>query len=343
MDDSKPLVETSHILFNVLGGEKKVLDLGPVSLFPGKITFVMGPNGAGKSSFLSILSGHLAPDQGQVFWKGESLLALKDRLLPGFEHMALVRQEPSFDPFWTVEDQLLKATRHLTEKEKKKSLKKWNQICRLQPLLTIKTGNLSGGEKRRLALACSLIKGCELLLLDEPFADLDVEMKKLWFSILLEIREKENMSMVLVSHQGSDAHILADEVFTLLGGKWLEKMKKSDGQFFPKKLWTARLMGIKNLILKKDFPGLFRDSKSDWISIASNQISGDHEDGSQDLGFWYCLSHYKLDGNKISLWKSKGKDLILEVIENQDNNQLDIESGTERQLFFTYRPSKYLT
>jgi ABC-type multidrug transport system ATPase subunit len=331
LSPSPPLFRSSRLVFSV-PGRGKILDLKPFSVPCGNLIFILGKNGAGKSTLLSVMAGHTSPDEGDLFWKDNRIKPLKDRLVKGFEGIGLVKQEPVLDPFLTVRDELEKSIRHLPEKIAAKKLNYLIKTLKLKDLLGSKNGNLSGGEKRRLGIALALAKDCELLLLDEPFADLDTENRLLLSSVFSELKSGGSVSVVVVSHIGSAAIGLADQVWTIRNGKWIEKSKRGTGIFSPKQALTASLMGMKNILKKKDFPLLSCPDGTGWIQAKSEQITLIPKEQAVDLGEWKLVAAEQRDGGLTGVWKKRNRDHFLESRLEESNEK--ISSGLIFRLYF---------
>jgi len=307
------LLKAENINFSAGDRKSKILQLRSLQIESGTCIYIPGQNGAGKSSLLAVLGGFLAPNTGEIFWKGKKLKPLKDRLMPGFEGIELVKQDPDLNSFLTVNEQLEKAARQFNDKESKTAIQKTVSICHLKSLLMQKTGSLSGGEKRRLSIGIAIMKGCELLLLDEPFADLDAENKLLFMSLLLNIRKENNIAICIVSHNGEDALWLADEIWTLNRGRILEKVKRENGSFSPTRMQTAVLLGWKNVFRPSAFPQIKGEAHRDWIRIPAEKINTQSRGAL--LGEGVLLSQFYKDSFLHRIWRIDS--IILESIDNE--------------------------
>lgn len=242
------LFRAENIRYSVPGRKHFILNVNSISVEKGKCYFILGENGAGKSSLLSVLGGQLSPDSGELFWNENRIRPLSERVVKGFEGVGVVKQEPELNQFLKTEEELYKALRHLPDRDLHRKKSELIRLCHLKTLFGQKVGNLSGGEKRRLAIALALAQNVELLLLDEPFSDLDYPNKALFRAMLLRLKQNRDTALVVVSHHGEDAYWLADQILTLEKGRWIEKMNRSTSSFMPKSVRTARLMGWKNLL-----------------------------------------------------------------------------------------------
>jgi len=308
------LLRAENISFSVPGMSRKVLEIRSLEVRSGTAVFVLGRNGAGKSSLLSFLGGYISVPEARIFWKGKELMPVSDRLISGFPEMAMVKQNPDLSPFLRVEEELFKTVRHLPDDLRKKKLKEIIRLCHLKELLEQKTGNLSGGEKRRVALAQALVLGTELILLDEPFSDLDTENRLLFYPILLRAMQEKKVGFIVVSHNGEDAKWLADEIWTLVSGKIKEKLKRTEFGFQPRKAITARLLGWQNILPSSSVitSEVASTLISGWVHIPAPSIQLNTE-GNVRLGLFELIRRWKQDSVTFCLWlNNRNQSLISE-------------------------------
>jgi cobalt/nickel transport system ATP-binding protein len=171
------MIELKNLSFS-WPGEAKLLENLSLRVRPGEKVVLLGANGCGKSSVLKLMNGLLAPQQGEVLWKGETLtratLRQGNRATAFRRACVLLFQHPEamlFNP--TVRDELAYGPRQLGLADIAARVARWSEELGLGPLLDKPPFLLSGGQKQKLALACLLVLDPELLLLDEPSASLD--------------------------------------------------------------------------------------------------------------------------------------------------------------------------
>ena len=319
------LLEARDLEYSVENRKSKIINIRKFNISEGSCIFIPGKNGAGKSSLLGILGGFLPPTNGDIFWKGQKIKPLKDRLVSGFEGIEMVKQEPDLNPFLTVEDQLTKAAREFPGPKSKNLIRKTISDCHLRGLLNQKTGSLSGGEKRRLAIGIALMKNCSLLLLDEPFSDLDIENKSLFVRVLLGLKTERKISLCIVSHDGSDAFWLADEVWTMEKGKILERIKRENETFSPSPLQTAILLGLKNCFDKKLFPMVGNQNSNSWIQILPQNVNVERI--GPCIGEGTLLTHFQKDEFWFTIWNVNGQTI-------EAKNLKDLNSLSQKQELF---------
>lgn len=301
-----PFLFADNLRVNIPGRARPILSVSGFGVEKGRCLFILGENGAGKTTLLSALAGYLVPDSGDISLNGHKVKPLSERLVPGFAGIERVEQTPQANPFLTVSENLEKSLRSLPDKEANRRYKSLVSLCHLKKLLEQKTGSLSGGEMRRLSLALSLAHNPEVLLLDEPFAELDAQTRLEFLQILLAIKSTSHCALILVSHQAQEAQWIADEIRVLKNGKWAESLHKKEGQFRPKSILAARLLGYSNLVRVSDLQqpeGLEGKTGVSWVHIPPNSISFKSEVKHLSMGEFRLVQSY-FDGERWhSLWK----------------------------------------
>ena len=214
----------------------------------GKIMGLVGKSGAGKSSLLNILAGQLTPNEGEVFLAGNKLENPLNLLVPGYEKIKIVSQDYHLDPYHTIEENIREALISLPELEKHKRVKQLFRLLKLEDIAGIKAINASGGEQQRLSIARAIALKPDILLLDEPFSNLDAQLRANLFDHILKLRDKENMTIIIVSHDGQDVLGLSDFIYFLNNGTLSSRKNPYNAYYNLKHLGNAKLFGIVNQI-----------------------------------------------------------------------------------------------
>jgi molybdate transport system ATP-binding protein len=180
---------------------------------PGEgITVLFGPSGSGKSTLLSLLAGLRRPDLGTIKLGGADIAGLA----PHRRGIGLVFQDARLFPHLTVRQNIAYACRRAPPGGLQ--VEEAAHFFDIAGLLKRPVGNLSGGEKGRVALARALASRPDFLLLDEPFAALDGTRRRAFIVALLDMHRVYNLPMLVVTHNIDDAAALASHLVAIRGG-----------------------------------------------------------------------------------------------------------------------------
>ncbi|MBY0436174.1 MAG: ABC transporter ATP-binding protein [Cyclobacteriaceae bacterium] len=204
---------------------------------------IAGETGSGKTTLLRIIAGLEQPDSGEVLFQNEKVIGPHNTLVPGHPHIAYLPQHFELQKSLRVE-QILAYSNNLSSRQASKLF----GLCRIGKLLKRKTNELSGGEKQRIALCRLLIGSPKLLLLDEPFSNLDRIVKTTLKEVLDEIRKSLSISVILVSHDPDDTLPWADEIIVLKSGKIVQKGTAYEMYEKPVNKYVAGLFGSYTVI-----------------------------------------------------------------------------------------------
>lgn len=192
--------------------DKPILSKVNLKIKEGETHVIMGKSGEGKSTLLKILSGLIAPDDGKVVFEDEKLDNPEEVLVAGHEELAYVAQNFNLLHNRTVLENLKDALLAFKEEFALQQIKQLLQLMRLEEVQEHKIEKLSGGEKQRLAIARALATQPAVLLLDEPFTQLDFPTRQILLDAIKEVKEEFDTSIILVSHNLYEAFYLADIV-----------------------------------------------------------------------------------------------------------------------------------
>lgn len=237
--------------FNKIYKEYDTPILGPLSLDIKKNSFVsiLGSSGAGKSTLLRLASNLIKPTSGSVEYLNNEK-----------PNIGFVFQDPTLLPWRSVLDNVLLPA-ELTSKNKKASKEKayfWLSKVGLEGKENSLPNQLSGGQKMRVSIARAMVQDCSLLLMDEPFAALDEVSRNKLEDDLLDIWEKNKLTVLFVTHSVTEAVYLAERVLVMSSspGKILddviitEKKLRDDGQqsseFFSKINYLTSILKKEN-------------------------------------------------------------------------------------------------
>ena len=235
------LVEVSEVSF----AERGITVLHALSfkqLVSTKLALA-GESGAGKSTLLQIIAGLVQPTTGEVHIAGSRVRGPAVALVPGHPGVAYLSQKSDLPKFLRVA-QVLQYARKRPAAEAQTIY----TLCRIDHLLNRRTDELSGGEQQRVALARLLLGSPRLLLLDEPFSNLDRVHKQVMQGIIEEVGQRLAITCLLVSHDATDTLSWADELLVLQQGRVVQRGAPTVIYNQPVNEYTAALFGDYNLM-----------------------------------------------------------------------------------------------
>ena len=234
---------------NVSLTENGTTVLHPISFSqrPGQKLALAGESGAGKSTLLQIIAGLIQPRTGEVRVNGSRVRGPQETLVPGHPGVAYLSQRSDLPHSLRVEQVLRYAS-----KRPAAEAQALYELCHISHLLARRTDQLSGGEQQRVALARLLLGAPQLLLLDEPFSNLDRGHKRVLQTILADLSERLDITCLLVSHDATDTLPWADEILVLRRGQLVQQGPPKRIYQQPVDEYTAALFGDYNLVRGAD-------------------------------------------------------------------------------------------
>ena len=210
---------------SVYFGKRKILEDLNLNLNQGEILGLLGPNGVGKSTIFNIIIGLLKPNYGSVFIEKKNVT--QDPIFYRTKNYKIgyVPQHGGYFHDLTLRENL-KAISEVVIKEKKLRDEKIDLLIskfELEPLQNIKAEFLSGGQKKRLVISLALLSNPKILLLDEPFAALDIMTIKNLQQIIVDLQTQHNISIILCDHQARDLLTCVDLAMVLSNGRVIAK------------------------------------------------------------------------------------------------------------------------
>ena len=207
---------------------------------------IAGATGSGKTTLLKMIAGLIQPTEGSIFFNTKKVKGPNDKLLPGIPEIAYLSQHFELRNNYSVNEILdMSNQMHISEANN------IYKVCRIEHLLNRKTSELSGGEKQRIALAKQLTSFPKLLLLDEPFSNLDRVHKELIRSVIEDICTTLKVTCLLVSHDATDLLSWADRIIIMQDGQVVQQGTPKQLYHHPVNEYVAALMGDYNLINTK--------------------------------------------------------------------------------------------
>lgn len=203
------MLQVSELSFQY-SSKKRVLSKINFSLKKGEHLCVMGESGCGKSTLLKLIYGLLDTDFGTIFWDSKPVLGPKFHLVPGMEFFKYVAQDFDLMPYTSVSENIQKHLSRFFPKESEQRTQELLEVIEMTEFKNTKVKNLSGGQKQRVAIAQALAKEPELLLLDEPFSQIDNFKKNSLRRNLFQYLKEKNIACIVATHDKNDALSFAD-------------------------------------------------------------------------------------------------------------------------------------
>ncbi|KEY18932.1 sulfate/molybdate ABC transporter ATP-binding protein [Kaistella antarctica] len=309
------LLEIKNLFFSHRSDQKLFQNFN-LKVEEGKIIALAGESGCGKSTLLNLIYGLLDWDNGEIIFDGKPILGPKQNLVPGEENMKLVAQNYDLMPYSTVADNVGKFISNINLDEKKEKVQELLKVVGLEEFEYTLPKYLSGGQMQRVAIARSLSVMPKLLLLDEPFSNIDfsrkIELRERLFNY---VREK-NISLIISTHEIQEVMPWLDQIIVLQEGRLIQNDNAEETFNNPYNQYVAALFGEVNVFTDEEKSNN-NLSKNFWypheikISTEGKEV--------EVLESRFAGSYY---WNKISL---QGKNLIIYTPEKiQGNLKIDI-------------------
>jgi ABC-type sugar transport system ATPase subunit len=245
-----------------------------LTIQPGKITGIIGESGSGKSTLLRLLFGLLTPDSGEVQFEGTRVWGPDEKLIPGHDAMKMVTQHTDdlnlYAKVWDNVASLLPNTDMKAKMERpEKVLRQLNMFH----LADKRVVDLSGGEKQRVAIARALISHPKVLLLDEPFNQVDTTFRDGLQQDIRKIVKETGLTVIIVSHDPAEVLSMADELVVIKSGQVLESGTPKELYNQPANLYTARLLSNCNVFIREEAKALRVKAEKEQVVIYPEWIT----------------------------------------------------------------------
>ncbi|MBF9015073.1 MULTISPECIES: ABC transporter ATP-binding protein [unclassified Oceanispirochaeta] len=293
-------------------GNKMILESIDMDIPKGEFLSLLGPSGAGKTTFLKILAGILEADSGTVSYPSDI------RQSP-----VLVFQDYQLFPYMSVYNNIafgLQA-RHKPRKEIERLVKEIAGTLGILNHLDAYPGQLSGGEKQRCALARALVLNPQVILLDEPFANLDKNLKSDTARLLRRIQQEFNLTLISVTHDQEEAMMLSDTIALLMEGEVKDFGAAEQLYRKPRTLKGAQFLGKVNCIPRECYDYFQLDEENKVYCRPEDLDIRENARGS-------AIVEQRFFNGRFYKYIIRVKDSHLEVYSSEENlspgNPLDI-------------------
>lgn len=225
---------------------QQVIDHLRLDVEDGEFVSILGPSGCGKTTCLRLISGLESPDKGDICFGNVSILATA----PEKRGVGMVFQHYALFPHMTVEQNVIFGLKIRGEPKDviQRKLDDILDIVQLQAEVRKYPAELSGGQMQRVALARTLITHPNVLLLDEPFANLDANLRNDMRAFVRDLQQRMGITTILVTHDQQEAMELSNRVAVMFDGKIVQYDKPEKIFYQPKDARIAGFLGSVNLL-----------------------------------------------------------------------------------------------
>lgn len=250
--------------------------LGPLDLSLGsEVLAVLGPSGCGKTTLLSLVAGVESPDAGTVRLGGDSL----DGVPPEARDTVLLFQDGALFPHLTARDNIAYAA------ESPEAVARLAETLEIEDVLAQHPETLSGGQVQRVALARALAAAPDLLLLDEPFANLDTPIKRRLRDELRSLLATLDVPVVYVTHDQRTASVIGDRVAVLADGTVRQEGPSTEVFESPTSRFVARFTGGTNV-----FEGRLSEPAGDAVVWGGRVLEASNAAACRPgESVWFCI------------------------------------------------------
>lgn len=201
-------LEIKNLTFAYNKKEENIVENFNLEVEKGEVVALVGASGSGKSTVLRLTAGLEIPDAGEIAIAGQTVAA-EHKFQPAEKReVGMVFQDYALFPHLSVGKNIAFGIDHLSKAQRKARVKELLELVNLEGFEKRYPHQLSGGQQQRIALARTLAPGPELLLLDEPFSNLDAELKDKIRYELNQIIKEIGVTTILVSHDREDAEFM---------------------------------------------------------------------------------------------------------------------------------------
>ncbi|MBC8259097.1 MAG: ABC transporter ATP-binding protein [SAR324 cluster bacterium] len=216
-----------------------------LSLEEHEFLSILGPSGCGKSTLLRLIAGLEVPSQGRVFLQQREISAEKIILPPERRNFGMIFQDFALFPHLSVASNIAYGVTG-TRSEKQKRVRELLELVSLPHLAAKMPHQISGGEQQRIAVARALAPWPRLILMDEPFSNLDYQLRLQLRSDIHDILKHEGVATILVTHDQVEAITFSDRVLLMHNGKLVQDGTPTEIYQQPQTLWASSFVGEAN-------------------------------------------------------------------------------------------------
>ena len=238
------MLEIKDISFTYI--DKPVIENVSFTIAKGQNTAIIGESGCGKSTLLKLIYGLYDLNSGAITYNENPILGPKYNLVPGEDYIKYLAQDFDLMPYITVEENVGKFLSNMYPEEKKARVQELLDMVEMSTFAKVKAKFLSGGQQQRVALARVLALEPEIILLDEPFSQIDSFRKNSLRRNLFRYLKDKGVTCIIATHDSTDALSFSDETIVVQNGKVVAKGDSKSLYENPANKYIASLFGEVN-------------------------------------------------------------------------------------------------
>ncbi|TDE53973.1 ABC transporter ATP-binding protein [Flavobacterium sp. GT3P67] len=238
------MLEIKDISFTYI--DTPVIENVSFTIAKGQNTAIIGESGCGKSTLLKLIYGLYDLDNGEITYNEKPILGPKYNLVPGEDYIKYLAQDFDLMPYITVEENVGKFLSNMYPDENKARVQELLEMVEMTAFAKVKAKFLSGGQQQRVALARVLALEPEIILLDEPFSQIDSFRKNSLRRNLFRYLKDKGVTCIIATHDSTDALSFSDETIVVQNGKVVAKGDSKTLYENPANKYIASLFGEVN-------------------------------------------------------------------------------------------------
>ncbi|MGC8572752.1 MAG: glucose ABC transporter ATP-binding protein GlcV [Caldisphaera sp.] len=313
----------------------------------GRSFGILGPSGGGKTTLLRLIAGLELPTDGYIYFD-DKMVSAPNRIIvdPADRGIAMVFQNWALYPNMTIYDNIAFPLRNMKvpKSDIDKKVKEVAEILNIKHILDHYPREVSGGQMQRTALARALVKNPKILLLDEPFSNLDAQIRDSARALVRKIQRELKLTTIVVSHDPADIFAITEEAGVIVNGMLVQKGNASEIYDNPINETVSKLLGDINIVKAQ--------IKDNYIKFGNILIPINRKLDKEEVNIGIRPEDIKIsETNEISGFVNVGKVKIKvssyvagtfkvvvspiddESIELNVNTERHIEAGTDMNLF----------
>ena len=261
----------------------------------GEVISIIGESGSGKSTLLKLIYGLLDFKEGEILYQTKKLRGPAYNLIPGHKMMKYVAQDYDLLDFVTVGENVGKFLSNFDLELKQQNIDEALDVVEMSDFKHIFPNKLSGGQRQRVSIARALAQQPEILLLDEPFSNLDQTLKLTIREKIMDWCKAHQITVIFTTHDLNDAFYTSDKILVLQEGKMIQFDEVENVRESPASEYVAKLFGYVNVL---------KDAKSFEINSANVIVYPEEIVISENGKFEGKVISTKFQGRDYLIWFS---------------------------------------